>query len=102
MLLALAVLLVAQSVEDRGAASRASARLLAGRVADSRGEDTSLVEALTTDSRLLDLVGADGAVVVAEGRWASLGRVPDDAGVALLARWVADRLAAADDEVVAI
>ncbi|WP_336708109.1 SpoIIE family protein phosphatase [Oerskovia sp. USHLN155] len=99
---ALSVLLVAQSEEDRLAASRASARLLAGLVADSRDEDTSLVEALTADGRLLDLVGADGAVVLAEGRSASLGHVPDDAGVALLAGWFAERLAAADDEVVAI
>jgi two-component system, chemotaxis family, sensor kinase Cph1 len=98
---ALSVLLVAQSEEDRLAASRASARLLAGLVADSRDEDNSLVEALTADSRLLDLVGADGAVVLAEGRTASLGRVPGDAAVSLLAGWVAERLAHGEDEVVA-
>ncbi|MHA7134446.1 SpoIIE family protein phosphatase [Oerskovia turbata] len=97
---ALSVLLVAQSEEDRLAASRASSRLLAGLVARSRDEDTPLVEALTADDRLLDLVGAHGAVVVAEGRAATLGRTPDEAGIALLAAWVADQ-PGADDEVVA-
>lgn len=98
----LSVLLVAQSEEDRLAVSRASSRLLAGLVADSRDEETALVEALTADRRLLDLVGADGAVVVAEGRSASLGRVPDAEGVALLAAWFTARAAASGDEVLAI
>ncbi|KRD40709.1 histidine kinase [Oerskovia sp. Root918] len=99
---ALSVLLVAQSEEDRLVASRASSRLLAGLVADSRDEDTSLVEAMTADGRLLDLVDADGVVVLAEGRSASLGRVPDEEGVALLVGWLTGRLAETADEVVAV
>ncbi|MFD6164596.1 SpoIIE family protein phosphatase [Oerskovia sp. NPDC060287] len=99
---ALSVLLVAQSEEDRLVASRASSRLLAGLVADSRDEDTSLVEAITADDRLLDLVDADGVVVLAEGRSASLGRVPDEEGVALLVGWLAGLLSETADEVVAV
>jgi len=99
---ALSVLLVAQSEEDRLTASRASSRFLAGLVADSRDEEMSVAEALTADPRLLDLVGADGAVVVAEGRSTSIGRVPDEAGRELLAGWFGQRLAEADEEVLAI
>ncbi|ROS75462.1 SpoIIE family protein phosphatase [Cellulomonas sp. PhB143] len=93
----LSVRLVTQAEDDRAAAARLSAGVLARLVAVTRDDDVSLAAALTGTPGLLDLVPADGAFVVAEGRVGRLGDVPDDATGERLARALADR----GDEVLA-
>ncbi|HWK91153.1 MAG TPA: SpoIIE family protein phosphatase [Luteimicrobium sp.] len=85
----LSVRLVAQAEEERAAATTRSAALLAELVATSTDEDTPLATLLTQDDRLVDALGADGAVVLAEGRVAGRGEAPGDARAARLLDWVA-------------
>ncbi|WP_265522849.1 SpoIIE family protein phosphatase [Oerskovia flava] len=91
----LSVRLVAQADDEREVAARRGARVLAGLVADSRDDDVPLAEALTRDTRVLDMVRADAAFVVAEGVEAWTGTVEPE-GAAAIARWVSDH----DEEVV--
>ncbi|GAA4841410.1 hypothetical protein GCM10023221_19170 [Luteimicrobium xylanilyticum] len=85
----LSVRLVAQAEEERAAATTRSAALLADLVATSTDEDAPLATLLTQDDRLVDALGADGAVVAAEGRVTGRGEAPDADGAAPLLAWVA-------------
>lgn len=72
-------------------------RVLAHLAADSRDDSVPLGIAVTRSGWTRRLVGADGAIVSAEGRVTTVGLVPDDDGVTALLAWVR----AAGDEVVA-
>ncbi|PJI94457.1 SpoIIE family protein phosphatase [Luteimicrobium subarcticum] len=85
----LSVRLVAQSEEERAAAVERSASLLSALVAQTTDADVPLATLLTRDDRLLEALGADGVVVRAEGRTASRGAVPGEAGVLALLGWAA-------------
>src|SRR5690554_1733749 len=76
----LSLRLIAQVEEDRITAARRVAHDLAGLVAASRDEDLPLTEALVQQPALLDIMGADGAVVRAQGRTATAGSAPRDVG----------------------
>lgn len=93
----LSLRLVAQVEEDRLAASQRAAGMLAELVARSRDEELPLAQALTAADALLELVEADGVVVLAEDDLATRGETPDDATCRSLARWVLEQ----DDDVVA-
>ncbi|WP_418275336.1 SpoIIE family protein phosphatase [Isoptericola jiangsuensis] len=82
--------LVTQAEDDRSAAARRSADVLAHLVAATRDDDVTLTSALTGSPGLLDLVPADGAFVVAEGRVATLGDAPDEAVCTRLATALAE------------
>ncbi|MGF0114817.1 SpoIIE family protein phosphatase [Promicromonospora sp. Marseille-Q5078] len=88
---ALSVRLVSQEEDDRSAAARRSAGVLSRLVAATRDDDVPLAVALTGSPGLLDLVPADGAFVVAEGRVATQGEAPSAATCELLARRLADQ-----------
>ncbi|GAA1979796.1 hypothetical protein GCM10009718_15780 [Isoptericola halotolerans] len=87
--------LVTQAEDDRASASRRSDGVLARLVALTRDDDVPLADALTGEPGLLDLVPADGAFVVAEGRVGREGSAPDDETCERIAR----ALAAQVDEV---
>ncbi|WP_425955174.1 PP2C family protein-serine/threonine phosphatase [Xylanimonas sp. McL0601] len=75
-------------------------RALAHLAADSRDESVPLGIAVTRSGWTRTLLGADGAIVCAEGRVTTVGEVPDDDGVAALLAWVLDNgaeMVAADD-----
>ncbi|SDR86286.1 PAS fold-containing protein [Paraoerskovia marina] len=82
--------LVRQAEDDRASAARRSAGVLADLVSATRDDDLPLTAALTGAPGLLDLIPADGAFVIAEGRLASLGTTPDDATCTALGRRIAD------------
>lgn len=84
----LSVRVVAQAEDERDARHRAAAGVLAGLVAASRDDETPLATALTEGLGLLELVGADGALVVAEGRTANLGTVPGPTARLAVLDWV--------------
>lgn len=75
--------------DDRTSAARRAAGVLARLVAATRDDDVPLTTALTGDPGLLDLVPADGAFAIVEGRVARVGSAPDDATCAALAESVA-------------
>lgn len=93
----LSLRLVAQVEEDRLAASQRAAGMLAELVARSRDEELPLAQALTASGSLLDLVQADGVVVLAEDDLATSGETPDEAACRALVQWVLEQ----DDDVVA-
>jgi chemotaxis family two-component system sensor kinase Cph1 len=77
-------------LEDREHALRVRAAL--GRLLASLTDDRSPVEALTAGpDTLLDVVEADGAAVLHEGRVGRVGRTPGDAWLDELARWLGER-----------
>ncbi|WP_341358242.1 SpoIIE family protein phosphatase [Georgenia sp. M64] len=84
---ALSLRLVAQVEDERIAAARRVARDLAGLVAASRDEAVPLAEALTADDAILELLGADGVVVRAQGDTRTLGHAPGPAGRDALLAW---------------
>ncbi|WP_454778150.1 SpoIIE family protein phosphatase [Georgenia muralis] len=84
---ALSLRLVAQVEDERIAAARRVARDLAGLVAASRDEAVPLAEALTADEAILELLGADGVVVRAQGDTRTLGHAPGPAGRDALLAW---------------
>lgn len=92
----LSLRLVAQVEEDRLAASHRAAGMLADLVARSRDEDHPLAQALTGSDSLLDLVQADGVVVLAEDEVSTRGETPDPETCRRLAEWVL----AQDDDLV--
>lgn len=92
----LSLRLVAQVEEDRLAASHRAAGMLADLVARSRDEDLPLAQALTGSDSLLDLVQADGVVVLAEDEVSTRGETPDAETCRRLAEWVL----AQDDDLV--
>ncbi len=74
----LSLRLVAQVEEDRITAARRAARELAGLVAATRDDSLPLTEALTAHPALLAIMGADAAVVRAQGRTTCAGEAPSD------------------------
>ncbi|WP_278235694.1 SpoIIE family protein phosphatase [Isoptericola sp. AK164] len=87
--------LVTQAEDDRASAARRSAGVLARLVAVTRDDDVPLTSALTGDPGLLDLVDADAAFVVAEGRVERQGDAPEEE----VCRRLAHALAELDVEV---
>ncbi|GII99820.1 PAS domain-containing protein [Sediminihabitans luteus] len=92
----LSMRLVSQVEDDRAEAQRRTAGVLAHLVARSQDDATPLAAALSGSPGLLELVPAQGAFVLAEGRVESRGTAPDDDAC----RRVAQRLAAAGTEIV--
>lgn len=84
---ALSIRLVAQEEEERTRASRAVASSLADLVARSRVEAVPLAVSLTDSESLLEVVGADGAIVVTEDHTATMGETPDEAGWEAILAW---------------
>ncbi|WP_402463658.1 SpoIIE family protein phosphatase [Isoptericola aurantiacus] len=82
--------LVTQAEDDRASAARRSAGVLARLAALTRDDDVTLTTALTGTPGLLDLVPADGAFVVAEGRIDRLGETPDEQTCLRLGRALAE------------
>ncbi|PZR52627.1 hypothetical protein DNL40_10965 [Xylanimonas oleitrophica] len=87
---------VAASIAEREDDARRRERVLAHLAADSRDESVPLGIALTRSGWTRRLVGADGAIVRAEGRVTTVGEVPGDEGVSAVLEWVGSR----DEEVV--
>lgn len=86
---ALSLRLVAQVEQDALAESRRSSAILARLVAASRDEEVPLADALTRDDALLELVPADGVLVLAGGELRGRGRVPSDPPARQIAEWAA-------------
>jgi hypothetical protein len=102
---------VSAQLAEREDDARRRERALAHLAADAHDDSLPLGIALTRWGWTRRLVGADGAIVRAEGRITTVGDVPGDEGVAALLGWVlgqdeevvaADDLAAAAPEVAAV
>ncbi len=85
---ALTARLAVQVEREHDAAIRRASRTLADLIADSHDEDSPLGVSLTRSGGLLRLLDADGAFVVAEGKFHTVGEVPDEVGLRAITAWV--------------